>query len=585
MYLPISRKYRPADFTEIVGQDHITRTLKNAILMDKAAAAYLFSGSRGVGKTSTARVFAKALNCRKGPTDKPCGKCVSCEEISRGASMDVIEIDGASNRGIDEIRNLRENVKLKPISGKYKIYIIDEVHMLTPEAFNALLKTLEEPPPHVKFFFATTRPYKILPTILSRCQRFDFHMLSNQVIADKLNEIAAKEKIKADPDALFLIARAAQGGMRDAQVMLDQAASYTGGKIKSADVISMLGLMGQDALIGISEAVIKGDSQRILEMIDGMINGGKDAMFIAVSLIEHYRNLMIMASCRDFRRHVILNSDDVKKMEELGKSLTLDDIFYAVYTLSGAVDTINKTSLGKVPLELALLKLARKEKLEPLSEVIKKLETMEAKFGGASNSPAAQYRQEPPAVYAKSAPAAPAYDEPPPVDEIDGADMPAAAPQAAPTATPSPDEPADLKRIRSVWPEVIRIVKSKKVSCGTYLEEGVLLDLKGGRIILGFSKSNTLHKEALETKQNITVIREAMKDLLEVDMGITFAFTELSNGNGSGGQQASGQAGQAAEAPRTPFAQVSRKIEPIIRTALDKFNGKIVKQYYVKEGN
>ncbi|MDD5440030.1 MAG: DNA polymerase III subunit gamma/tau, partial [Candidatus Omnitrophica bacterium] len=254
MYLPLSRKYRPQGFDEIVGQEHIVTTLTNAITMERVGHAYLFAGSRGVGKTSAARILAKALNCEKGPTAKPCGKCISCDEIARGISLDVFEIDGASNRGIDEIRNLRDNVKLKPSSGKYRIYIIDEVHMLTAEAFNALLKTLEEPPDHVKFIFATTRPQKILPTILSRCQRFDFKAIGHDKLIDVMKEISRREKIAIDDDALAAVARASSGSLRDAEVLLDQAASYAKGRITGAEINHMLGLLEEDVLVALSKA-------------------------------------------------------------------------------------------------------------------------------------------------------------------------------------------------------------------------------------------------------------------------------------------------------------------------------------------
>src|SRR3989338_6174780 len=229
-YLIFARKYRPQNFDEVVGQEHVCRTLKLAISSDRLAQSFLFTGSRGVGKTSMARILAKALNCQKGPTDKPCGKCIPCMEITAGNSLDTLEIDGASNRGIDEIRNLREQVKFKPASGRFKVYIIDEVHMLTAEAFNALLKTLEEPPEHVKFVFATTEPSKVPITIVSRCQRYHFKPIPIRQIKEKLAEIADAEKIKAGNDVLFLLARAADGSLRDAESLFDQLASFTKGK-------------------------------------------------------------------------------------------------------------------------------------------------------------------------------------------------------------------------------------------------------------------------------------------------------------------------------------------------------------------
>ena len=255
-YLVIARKYRPQTFDAVVGQGHISTTLKNAITLNRIAHAYLFTGPRGVGKTSMARIFAKALNCKNGPTIEPCGKCQVCTEIEGARSFDVLEIDGASNRGIDEIRALRENVKFAPALGKFKIYIIDEVHQITNDGFNALLKTLEEPPAHVKFIFATTAANKVPATILSRCQRFDFRRISTQTIADTLKEICKKEKIKIDDDALFVIAKFADGGLRDGQSILDQVASSTQGEITAKDILNSLGSLEEEELFGLMNALV-----------------------------------------------------------------------------------------------------------------------------------------------------------------------------------------------------------------------------------------------------------------------------------------------------------------------------------------
>ena len=256
-YIVFARKYRPQNFDDIEGQSHITTTLKNAISQGRVAHAYLFAGPRGVGKTTTARILAKALNCEKGPTVKPCNSCRLCEEITQGSSLDILEIDGASNRGIDEIRNLRENVKFAPSKGSFKIYIIDEVHMLTSEAFNALLKTLEEPPKHVKFIFATTQVYKVPPTILSRCQRFDFRRISAKDIFKNLKMIIKAEKLSVDDDVLSLIAKCSDGSLRDGQVILDQIVSSVKGKVSLSEVSKMLGVIDEEVISGLAGALLE----------------------------------------------------------------------------------------------------------------------------------------------------------------------------------------------------------------------------------------------------------------------------------------------------------------------------------------
>ena len=259
-YTVFALKWRPQNFDEIIGQNHIVTTLKSALEKNRLAHAYLFAGPRGVGKTSTARILAKALNCKDGPTLNPCQKCASCLEIGQGRSMDVIEIDGASNRGIDEIRVLRENVKFSPVAGKFKIYIIDEVHMLTQEAFNALLKTLEEPPAFVKFIFATTQPHKVLATILSRCQRFDFRRITVMEMITQLERIVTQEKIGVDKEVLLAIAKASDGSLRDAESLLDQLISFSKDKISLKDVISILGIVEQEALFEITDKIIQKDA-------------------------------------------------------------------------------------------------------------------------------------------------------------------------------------------------------------------------------------------------------------------------------------------------------------------------------------
>src|SRR5579862_8280947 len=293
-YQVFARKYRPRDFDSVVGQEHITRTLKNAIEQNRLAHAYLFVGPRGVGKTSTARILAKALNCVKGPTVMPCGECDSCREIARGTSLDVLEIDGASNNGVEQVRELRENVRFAPAHGKFKIYIIDEVHMLTTQAFNALLKTLEEPPAHVKFIFATTEPQKVLPTILSRCQRFDLRRIPANLIVKHLKEIAKKEKVVVDDEALAAIARGAEGGLRDAESTLDQLISFCGNKIEEGDVLSVFGLVAHDQIAALTDAIIDGQTTKALRVLKDLDEIGKDLQRLVADLLDHFRNLLVV---------------------------------------------------------------------------------------------------------------------------------------------------------------------------------------------------------------------------------------------------------------------------------------------------
>ncbi|HEY4813681.1 MAG TPA: DNA polymerase III subunit gamma/tau [Chthoniobacterales bacterium] len=292
-YQVFARKYRPQIFDDVLGQNHVVQTLKNAIQQRRLAHAYLFVGPRGTGKTSTARILAKALNCVHGPTPTPCGECDSCREIALGISLDVLEIDGASNNSVDQVRELRDNVRFAPVRGRYKVYIIDEVHMLTQQAFNALLKTLEEPPQHVIFVFATTEPHKVLPTILSRCQRFDLHRIAPRVIADHLNFIATQEGVTLSSPASNAIAAAADGGLRDAESMLDQLVAFCGTSIDEQQVLQVFGLTAEQVVLDLSQAIITRESTKALHLIHAQQEAGKDLSKLLTDLLNFFRSLLI----------------------------------------------------------------------------------------------------------------------------------------------------------------------------------------------------------------------------------------------------------------------------------------------------
>ncbi|MDA1045248.1 MAG: DNA polymerase III subunit gamma/tau, partial [Verrucomicrobia bacterium] len=295
-YEVLARKWRPQTFEDVVGQEHVTRTLRNAITANRLAHAYLFVGPRGIGKTSIARIFAKSLNCEKGPTTTPCGECDACKEIAAGTSLDVIEIDGASNNGVDQVRDLRDTVMYAPNRGAYKIYVIDEVHMLSTAAFNALLKTLEEPPAHVKFIFATTEAHKVLPTVISRCQRFDLRRIPMDQLVERLALISKSEGVTISPDALQAVARGAEGGLRDAESSLDQLIAFCGSDITEADVLSVFGLISHRQLEGLVDAILTGDMQKILVMVSELDEAGRDLHRLLVDLMQYFRNLLIILS-------------------------------------------------------------------------------------------------------------------------------------------------------------------------------------------------------------------------------------------------------------------------------------------------
>jgi len=379
-YLVLARKWRPQVFEDVVGQDHVVKTLKNSISHDRVAHAFIFGGPRGVGKTSVARILAKALNCEKGPAEVPCNECTNCREITAGTSMDVQEIDGASNRGIDEIRELRENVKFSPVSSRHKIYIIDEVHMLTKEAFNALLKTLEEPPSHVIFIFATTEVHRVPATILSRCQRFDFKRVSKKLITDKLEQIARVEKISISENGLFLLAEGGDGSMRDAQSIFDQVISYAGTDIKDSDIKDLLGLTDRRFLFDLSAAIFERNAGKCLKIIDEGYYSGLDMKHFYQMLTGHFRNLLMTKVIGDDVSTVNLSGSEIEKLKEQIKSISRETLQRMIDILMDEEEGIRRSINTRLNIELTVVRMAYLEPMIPVDEVLEKMERLERKL-------------------------------------------------------------------------------------------------------------------------------------------------------------------------------------------------------------
>ena len=371
-YEVFARKYRPQTFDGLVGQTHVSRTLKNAIAQNRLAHAYLFVGPRGIGKTSTARILAKSLNCVKGPTVTPCGICDNCLEIAGGNSLDVIEIDGASNRGIDDVRELRDNVRYAPAKSRLKIYIIDEVHMLTKEAFNALLKTLEEPPPHVKFIFATTEPDKVLPTILSRCQRFDLHRIPANLIAQHLQFIAGKEKITLEPAAGHAIARGAEGGLRDAESMLDQLVAFCGEKISESDVLNVFGFTSEQTVIDLMRHILRSETPEAIDLLHQQSESGKDMMRLMSDLIAYLRDLLVFKAKPDALKEDV-DPDVQKSLGVHAELIAMDRLLELIDQFAAAEGRMKWAPNKKLHFEVAIIKAIQSLGQATLDEVIEKL--------------------------------------------------------------------------------------------------------------------------------------------------------------------------------------------------------------------
>ncbi len=535
-YIVFARKYRPQAFDEVIGQSHITTTLENAIAQNRVAHAYIFAGPRGVGKTTTARIFAKALNCEKGPTADPCNKCPSCLEITLGSSLDILEIDGASNRGIDEIRNLRENVKFSPSKGRFKIYIIDEVHMLTIDAFNALLKTLEEPPAHVKFIFATTQAHKVPPTILSRCQRFDFRRISIKDIVDSLKAIAKKENLKVDDDVLILMARHSDGSMRDAQVVLDQISSFADGKISLKDASKMLGAVSDDILFNLADTIKLKDSLKALKIINDLVNEGKDVAQIVLYLIEHFRDLSVAKISKEPLALIDASPEKIKRYEEQAAKFTSEEMLYIVYTLSNTIDFVRKSNMARVPFEVAMIKLTRMGSIVSTADLMERLEKIE---GGLK----VDAKNQPPALIQKSH-----KDK-----------------EAIPDKKP---HHKGLDDMIGAWKAITERVKERKISVAMYLNDGYPESLDSGTLSISFPKSSQFHKETLESPDCKGIILKAIKDVTGLDLKLRLVISE--NGNGKNGHAANDHDSVIKDMPSKKDSS-----EPIISDALEIFGGEI----------
>lgn len=373
-YLVLARKYRPQTFDQVVGQDHITSTLKRALALGRVAHALLFSGIRGVGKTSVARILAKALNCEKGPAENPCNQCPVCEEITAGRAVDVYEIDGASNRGIDEIRDLRENIRFMPVRARYKVYIIDEVHMLTKEAFNALLKTLEEPPAHVFFILATTEAHRIPLTILSRCQRYEFRRLPVRRLVDHLRRVAASEGVEMAEAALSLIAQAAEGSIRDALSLLDQA--LAAGARSEEEVIDALGLISRRLLVDLIEAILASDAQTALSLVGQAADFGYDLLRLSEDLVRSFRDLTILKVCGADEVLVNLPSEEIGRLESLARKVSVESLHLYFQTFLREHEGVRRSALPRLALEMAVIKACEVKNVLGLEEILKEIKRL-----------------------------------------------------------------------------------------------------------------------------------------------------------------------------------------------------------------
>lgn len=485
-YQVLARKYRPQRFEDVVGQEHVTQTLANAIKSERIAHAYLFTGPRGTGKTTLARIFAKCLNATDGPRVDFAEDDPRCVEIAEGRSLDVMEIDGASNNGVEQVRDLRETCRYAPANGRYKIYIIDEVHMLSTQAFNALLKTLEEPPAHVKFLFATTDPEKVLATILSRCQRFDLRRIPVPLIVQHLGNIAAKEQVDIDAVALNAIARGADGGMRDAESTLDQLISFCGDTIVEADVLSMFGLAAQGQLLALARAILNADGATAVRELNQLSANGKDLGRLLGDLLNHFRNLMLLQISGGDPDQIEVSESELEALREEGEGVTVDQIRRIMEVLSECEWKLRDAASKKITIEIALLRAIEARQAVSLDAVLKQLKALQSGEPVAAAVPAVE----------RSAPK-PASPAPKPVAREPLTPVPDPTPvrESRPAAElrdePKPKSgPIDLEVF---WREVITRAGKASPFTRTYLLEAHPVSLDGEVFTIGFDPEFSDH--------------------------------------------------------------------------------------------
>ena len=523
------RRHRPQAFDQVVGQEHVVRTLSNAVERDRVHHAYLFVGSRGTGKTSLAKILARSLNCVDGPTLSPCGECESCLTIASGSSLDVIEMDAASNRSVDDIRDLRERVGYAPAAGHWKIYILDEAHMLTREAWNAFLKTLEEPPPNTVFMLATTEPHKVMATIVDRCQRFDFQRPSLEQIAEVIRRVSAAEEIEISDGAVGAIARSASGSFRDALGTLDQLVSYGGKQLSTDDVLAVLGVADADLILGAADAIAAGDGRVALEISERLATSGRDVTQFARDLLAHLRQLIVIKTVGEAPDSFVVTAADPERLRTQAASLSELTLARSVDALSKALADIREGDEPRMTVELAVLRCARPSLDASREALVERLERVEAALAGGSVgvtgpgdrvSEASPGDHDAPEAQGSAAGARTVSSPPSP----DPAPQDAAAPESAEKEEKDGGVQAtavvevDLEKVVGLWPAIVEQVRESGYGLLSQILSAarpVAVDMDAGTLEVGFPESAAFNKRKAED----TEMRDRFADALRLIVG------------------------------------------------------------------
>ena len=563
-YQVIARKYRPQRFSDVVGQEHVTQTLSNAINSGRIAHAYLFSGPRGTGKTTIARIFSKALNATEGPSVDFPDDDERCAEIAEGRALDVLEIDGASNNGVEQVRELRDSAPYAPATCRFKIYIIDEVHMLTTAAFNALLKTLEEPPAHVKFLFATTEPEKVLPTILSRCQRFDLRRIPAAQIVSHLEYIAKEEGITIDEPALQAIARGADGGMRDAESTLDQLISFCGETIKEADVLSMYGLSSQAQVLSLTNAILQGESAEALRELNELTTGGKELARLVGDLLNHFRNLLVYLVSKGDVGILQISEAEKTALEEQASLTDHGAVSRVLEVLTECELQLRGASSKKILVEVSLMKAIDASRSMSLNDVLDKLQEIHNEGGGIASEEAVSMSRKSSGKQKTSE-----------VKLDRAADKFLEEGESSETKS----EPPVASDLKLLWPD---IMDSLGVFSRAYFQEAYLQSIEGGVAKIGFPEGFAPQMELADTKETNKVLITALGKRGQSVRAVNYVIAdrpagwsplEMSEANidGEGGEDK-----VSSKPPEGPIDMEEFKKDPLIKKALEVFKGQIV---------
>ncbi len=586
-YLVLARKKRPQVFEDVVGQRPITQTLQNAISQNRVAHAFLFTGPRGVGKTSTARILAKALNCEKGPQINPCNRCSVCKEISDGNSIDVIEIDGASNRGIDEVRELRENVRYTPAKSRYKIFIIDEVHMLTLPAFNALLKTLEEPPSHIVFIFATTEPHKIPATILSRCQRYDFKRIPSGEIIQHLRRIVDEEKIEISQRGLSLIAREAEGSMRDAQSLLDRLISYGGNQIRDEEITEVLGLIDQKLLSDMIEAIAERDAGRCLDGVEQIYQFGYDIQHFCHELLQYLRNLILLKVSSHPEPFLELPDEEINALKRQAEKFRFDQLNQLFGLLLKGEEEVAQSTFPRTMLEMTLIRMAMLHSILPIDEIIKKLEDLgkthsSGKKESTEGSPlkrgvkpdlqqTEKEREADLQGIKEESRKKEVCAEKPTVNQEESLE-PFSHPEKGDSQERETLDKDRQEGKNEMWEGLVDFIRARSPVLGSFLAMGGLLHLGDERIEIGFEK-DSFHYERMIERENRTLLEQLCRDFLKKEVKVLISSFEEK----AGLRERMTSRKREAIPMQEETSENEMKEAPLIQEALRLFNGRIVK--------